>query len=110
MGQSDAAGDCLGHVPVAFPTASVTNGLANRNGESNEFPPTFPRGTPLLPVAHPYPATKPLIQAIEQLQLRRQAIAAHPAAKATSQQRQAMLHRDASTAPGDLADATLESL
>ena len=71
---------------------------------------TFPRATPLFPVTHPNATPKPAIESIKQLQLRRQAVVAHPAANVTSQQRQAMLHRDASAAAGDLADTMLEAL
>ncbi len=108
IGQPHAAGNGLGHMPVAWAAACVTDRLTSGNAQANEqFPSTF-GPTPLFPVAHPDAESDPLIEFIEQLQLRCQAEVARPAANVTSQFAQTTFHRNAPATAGDLANAVLE--
>ncbi len=95
-------------MPVALAAACVANCLASRNAEPNEHFASAFRPTPLFPVAHPDAATNPLIEFVEQLQLRCQAEVSRPAANITSQFAQATFHRNAPATAGDLANAVLE--
>ena len=66
--------------------------------------------TPTLPEMHSIPATDPLVELVEQFQLRCQAEVAHPAADITPQNAQAVVHRNPTAAPGDFAYPMLEPL
>jgi len=66
--------------------------------------------TPTLPETHSIPAADPLVELVEQFQLRSQAEVAHRAADITPQNAQAVVHRNPTTAPGDFAYPMLEPL
>lgn len=70
--EAHSAGNGFRHVPRAFPASRVTDRPATRAGKP-----------PASPVAHPQAATQPLIEPVEQLQLRRQTEVAHPAVEVT---------------------------
>ena len=64
--------------------------------------------SPTLPVAHPQATPYPLVEVIEQLQLRGQTEVTDPAAKIAPQFAHPPFHRDAPATAGQLADATFE--
>jgi hypothetical protein len=99
-----------GHVPRALATLAVTDGWAAGNAESQQIPDARANSSPAFPEARSEAAANPLVEAIEQFQLGRQSEVAHPTLQVTPQSREPLGHRDASTAPGQLADAMLEAL
>ena len=64
--------------------------------------------TPTLPETHSIPATDPLVELVEQFQLRSQSEVAHLAANITQRNAQAVVHRSPTAAPGDFAYPMLE--
>src|SRR5690606_19308102 len=66
--------------------------------------------TPALPVAHPNPTSYPLIEFVEQLQLRCQAEVTHPAADVRPQFAHPPFHRNAPATAGELTNAVFELL
>ncbi len=95
-------------MPGAFPTSRVTDRLASRDAESNELPAARAGEPPALPVTHPQAATQPLIEFVEQSQLRSQAEVTHPPTQITAQLAYPPVHRDAPATAGQLANAAFE--
>ena len=95
-------------MPGAFPTPRVTDGLASRDAQADEFSSTRACQTPAFPIAHPQAASQPLVEFVEQLQLRGQAEVTHPATQITAQFAHPPVHRDAPATAGQLADASFE--
>lgn len=105
-----ATGNGFGPIPADLAVAGAADCLASRHAEPHEhLAPTF-RSTPPLPETDSDATTKPLIEFVQQLQLRRQTEVSHLAANVTSQLGETMFHRNPSAAAGDLADAMLEPL
>jgi hypothetical protein len=99
-----------GHVPRALATLAVSDGLAAGDAQRQQIPDARADEPPAFPEARAKTTTNPLVEAIEPFQLRRQSEVAHPTLQITSQFREPQGHREASTSPGQLANAMLEAL
>ncbi len=70
-------GDGLGHMPRAFATTRMANGLTSWYAQLNEHLAAAFQSAPLFPIAHANAPTKPLIKPVKQFQLRSQTKVPH---------------------------------
>ena len=72
-------------MPVALAALPVTDRLTTRDAQTHEFTDTRARVAPAFPVAHAKTASDPLIELVEQFQLRGQTEVTCPATEITPQ-------------------------
>ena len=97
-------------VPVAFAADRRQDRLALARSQTQQVLDLGTHVTPLFPVAHPHPASQPVIKFRDRAVAVRNAKVTHPTAEVLGELMKPVSHRDAPTASGQFPDLVLEVL